>query len=318
MRTALYSAAGDRPVPVEGEDEIARIVRDGRGCLWVDLEAPGEDDRRLLSSAFRFHSFAIESCAAPTPHPRLHDYGGYVYLAFHAVRGLSPLALEEVDIFLGSNFLVTYHAGPIESIRSLWKEAREVEGTMKRGPDCLLGSLLDQMADGYLTAMETLDGMIDRLEDRLFNQPGGRAIRDVFRIKKEVLQLRRVVGPQREMLNRLARGEFPVITKEEAYVFRDVHDRVFRVADMLESFRDLLTSAMEVYLTAVSNRTNEVMKILTVFSIVLMSSSLVAGLYGMNVELPLVGRKADFLLVLGVMLALSGALLVFFRKRRWI
>jgi magnesium transporter len=319
MLRALYARGGGACVPVEGADEVARIVREGKGCLWVDFEQPTEDDRRVLSSAFPFHPLAVESCLAQTSHPRLHDYGDYVYLVVHAVRGVQPLATEEVDVFIGPNYVVTYHGGPVASLEEVRKRAQAVDGMMKRGADRVLAEILDELADGYVDMMAKLDQAVDGLEDRLFKHASRPALREIFGLKKDVLHLRRIVSPQREVLNRLARGEFKVISKEEAIFFRDVCDHIYRVSEMLESFRDVLTSAMEVYLTAVSNRISEVMKVLTIVSIILMSASLMAGIYGMNFrEIPLAGSPAGFYVLVGLMAALSGALLLLFRKRRWI
>ncbi len=319
MLKALYAPPGERPAPVEGASEIARLAAQGKGCLWVDFEQPTDDDRKVLSSAFPFHPLAVENCLEQTSHPRLHDYGDYVYLVFHAVRGVQPLVTEEVDVFLGAAFVVTYHQGPLPAMEEVRKRALAVESLMKRGPDRVLAEVLDQMADGYVDMMERLDQAVDGVEDRLFKHASRPALREIFSLKKDVLHLRRVVSPQREVLNRLARGEFKVVSKEEAIFFRDVYDHIYRVSEMLESFRDVLTSAMEVYLTAVSNRISEVMKVLTIFSIILMSASLVAGIYGMNFKvIPLAESPAGFYILIALMGLLTGGLLLLFRKRRWI
>jgi len=174
------------------------------------------------------------------------------------------------------------------------------------------------VAEEYMGVMEGLDSEIDTLEDRLFRHASKPALREIFSLKKDVLHLRRVVTPQREVLNRLARAEHKAVSKEETIYFRDVYDHIYRVSEMLESFRDVLSSSLEVYLTVVANRTNEVMKVLTTFSIILMTASLIAGIYGMNVPLPAQGHRAAFYVLMGSMAASSVMLLLFFRKRKWI
>jgi magnesium transporter len=326
---ALYSAVGEQPVEVGTEAEISRLHRLGQGCLWVDLEAPSDEERGILERVFGFHRLAVENCLASSNHPRIDDYGDYLYMVFHGVvaakggvlTGGSRVGLVEVDVFLGPRFLLTYHAGTQSAIAAVRRKCQEVQDAMKRGPDRLLAELLDHMADEYVDLMEQLDEEIDTVEDRLFKHAPRPALREIFSLKKDVLHLRRVLNPQREVLNRLARSESKVVSKEETIYFRDVYDHIYRVSEMLESFRDVLTGAMEVYLTVVSNRTNEIMKVLTVFSIVLMSASLLAGLYGMNVPLPGApgeGSRAAFYALLGIMVGAAGALFLFFRKRRWI
>lgn len=320
MLKTLYSRAGERPRLLEGDGDLPKLLGDGAGCVWVDFESPSEDEQRLLGSVFNFHKLAVENCVLQSTHPRLQDYGGYVYLTFHAVRGVLPLGTDELDIFLGRNYLVTYHERPIGPLDEVRKRSLEVAGIMDRGPDRLLAELLDYLVDGYLAQMEKLDRSVSGIEDRLFKHASKAALREIFATKKDILHLRRVVSPQREVLNRLARGEFPVVSAEETVFFRDLYDRIYRVSEMLEAFRDILTSAMEVYLTAVSNRTNEIVKVLTIFSIILMSVSLVTGLYGMNVPLPMQEWKGTsaFYVLLALLAGIAAGLLVAFRKRKWI
>jgi magnesium transporter len=332
--TALYSKSGEKAVRVEGEAAIARIVAEAGGCLWVDIEEPAAGDRAILADAFGFHPLAVENCLTPTDHPRLDDYGDYLYLVVHAIPApppaapadpsggpRKPLEADEIDIFLGRNYLVTWHRRPVEPLGAVRQRCLEIERAMDRGPDRVLADLLDRLADGYVAAMGVFERSIDGLEDRLFKSASAMALKEVFVLKKGVLRLKRLVAPQREILNRMARGEFKVVSPEESLFFRDAYDHVVRVTEMAETFRDTVASAMEVYLTVVSNRTNEVMKVLTVFSIVLMTMSLLAGIYGMNVDLPISGdgnNPAAFYILLGLMAATGGGLLLFFRKRRWI
>ena len=155
--------------------------------------------------------------------------------------------------------------------------------------------------------------------DAIANLPAIPVVGNRFHLKKDILHFRRLVAPQREVTHRLSRGEFPQISKEDAILFRDVYDRVYRVSEMLESFRDVLAGALEVYLTIVANRTNEVMRVLTVFSIILMATSLLAGIYGMNFEsIPFAKHSMGFWTIVGLMGVMAFALLLVFRKRRWI
>lgn len=318
MLKALYVKPGSPVREVVAREEIDVLFKSGEGVLWIDLEGVGEPQRDLLVGLCGFHRLAVDQCVGASNHPRLSDYGDYLYLVFHGVKAQRPIATEEVDVFLSARYIVTYHAAPVAAIAEAWKRCLEVGTFMERGPDRVLAEILDDMADEYLVAMEAFDEGIDDIEDRLFKHASRPALREIFSMKKDILHLRRVVGPQREVLNRLARGEFRVVSKAEAVLFRDVFDRVYRVSEMLESFRDVLSSAMEVYLTVVSNRTNEIVKVLTVFSIILMSVSFLAGVYGMNIELPWQRSPHAIWVVGGLMALVSAALLLMFRKRRWL
>ena len=319
MLSALHARPGEAARLLSSPAEISAAFRDGQGCLWVDFQDPTEEEKALLGSLFGFHRLSIEQCFVTTNHPRLHDYGDYLHLVFHAVKGVLPLATDELDVFLGPRFLVSHHRGTMRVIEDVRKKCVEVRSLMDRGPDRVLAEILDDVADGYLGIMERLNEGVDGLEDRLFRHASKPALREIFTLKKDILHLRRVVGPQREVLHRLSRGEFKMVSSEDSIVFRDVFDRIYRVSEMLESFRDMLTSALEVYLTVLSNRTNEVVKVLTVFSILLMTISLVAGIYGMNFEgLPFAKEPWGFWAVLGLMAAISASLLAYFLTRRWI
>jgi magnesium transporter len=326
MLKAIYSRPGQRPVESSSEEEIGGFFKERQGCLWVDLESPSDAERGVLERVFGFHKLAIDNCLAQSNHPRIDDYGDYLYLVVHGVsstgagtlQGEPRIRLQEVDFFLGEHFLVTYHASRNTSIEAVRKKCVEIDRLMTRGGDRVLAEILDHVAEEYMTVMEALDAEIDTLEDRLFRHASKPALREIFSLKKDVLRLRRVVTPQREVLNRLARAEHKAVSKEETIYFRDVYDHIYRVSEMLESFRDVLSSSLEVYLTVVANRTNEVVKVLTVFSIILMTGSLLAGLYGMNVPLPGAGSAWSFYVLLGAMGAFAAALLVFFRKRRWL
>ncbi len=326
MLRAIYARPGERAVETSSEEDIARFHKEAQGALWVDLEAPTDAERGILERVFGFHKLAIENAVALSNHPRIDDYGDYLYLVVHGVvpthrgglAGESRVRLVELDAFLGTTYLVTYHAAVEQSVDAVRKKCSAVERLMARGPDRVLAEVLDHLAEEFVSLMETFDDEIDRLEDRLFKGASKPALREIFSLKKDVLHLRRVVNPQREVLNRLARSEHKAVSKEETVYFRDVYDHIYRVAEMLESFRDVLSGAMEVYLTVVSNRTNEIMKVLTVFSIILMSGSLIAGLYGMNVPVPGGESRSSFWLLLGGMAGISGVLLVFFKSRRWV
>ena len=326
MLNALFFRPGEHVVATSSEEDVAKFLAEGKGILWVDLEAPSDAERGILDRVFKLHKLAVENAVAMSNHPRIDDYGDYLYLVVHGVSatkaesfsGASRIRLEEIDLFLGERFVITYHAGPDASIQEVRKRCSAIEALMARGPDRVLAEILDHLAEEYVSVMELLDEEIDGLEDRLFKHASKPALREIFLLKKDVLHLRRIVNPQREVLNRLARSEHKAVSKAETIYFRDVYDHLYRVSEMLESFRDELSGALEVYLTVVANRTNEVMKVLTVFSIILMTASFLAGLYGMNVPIPGSGSKASFWVLLGVMLGLSLLLLAFFRKRRWI
>ncbi|MBI2898864.1 MAG: magnesium/cobalt transporter CorA [Planctomycetes bacterium] len=320
MITTLFAQPGGRATKLDGDADLPRLLQEGKGVVWVDLDRAAEAEVKVLSDVFRFHQLAVEDCVAESSHPKINDYGEYVYLVMHGASrdAKGKFVTHELDLFCGRNFLVTYRQDDIPAIADLRKRCIEIEGLLARGADFLLHEILDDLADSFAVTIEALETQVDGIEGKLFKSPSVRLLAEIFAFKRDILRLKRVVFPQREVLNRLARAEFKVVSKEAAPYFRDVYDHVYRVADLAENFRDVVTSALETYLTVVSNRTNETVKILTVFSIILMTLALVAGIYGMNVPLPLAQRGYAIWLVIGFMGTIAGGLYLFFRGRKWV
>ncbi len=303
--------------------DIERMLAEP-GVLWVDLQDPTEEETKILSHVFKFHPLAIEDCVSEANHAKVDDYRDYVYLVAHALKPAAKdgkLGVEEVDCFLGKRYVVTYHKDAVRAIDDTRRRCGEIPGAA-RSADMIVHEVMDRMVDTFVRHIEELDLRVDELEHRLFRRAHlvpRSVINDIFALKKEVLQIKRLVNPLREVMTRFSRGEFAVVGDEAKPHFRDVYDHVYRVADLVESFRDVVTSALETYLTVVANRTNEVMKVLTIFSVILMTASLVAGIYGMNFTvLPGKDWAAGFWASLGLMGLLAGVTLLLFRKRKWI
>jgi magnesium transporter len=291
--------------------------------LWVDLNDPTPEESRILADVFRFHELAIEDAIAETLHPKVESYGPYLYLVLH---GIDFQAAEhrfqtvDVDFFLGANYLVTVHMGLSRSI----DKVREICGrngpVLAEGPAALLHRIIDTMVDNYRPEVDKLADRLDELEEEVFEGADVSLARRILDFKRDVISLRRVVLPQRDVVGRLARREFPFISEPVAYRFRDVHDHLVRLADESMQFADRVSTLFEAHLAMVSNQLNAVMKVLTIIATVFMPLTVLTGMYGMNVDLPHLpgGEPVQFWWVIAIMLALSFAMLGFFRRRGWI
>ncbi len=306
--------------PVSGEEAIRRALATPGTLVWVDFGDPTDDEVKLLKTLFRFHDLAIEDCVAESQHPKVDDYGEYLYLVVHGVVGNAGCVFktEELDAFLGSNFVVTFHYEKRRSVEAVMARVREVAQPMAHGPDGLLVAILEQLVDNYEPAMEVLDQRIAAVEESVFGRPDKKTLGEIFALRKEVLHLRRIIYPQRETVHRLARGEFAEISATTTPFFRDVYDHLYRITDLCEGYRDLLGGALDAYLSVVSNRLNEVMKVLTIISTIMLPLTVIAGIYGMNFDnMPELHWRYGYFMVLGVMAALAGAMVVFFKRRGW-
>lgn len=292
--------------------------------LWVDLEVPTPDDLKILSDVFHFHPLAIEDAVAKVHHPKIESYDGYLYLILHGIdhkKSQTAFATHDTDFFLGSTYLVTVHDGQTRSAAAVRDLCTRNEQVLAEGPAALMHRIIDQMVDNYRPEVEQVEQWLDELEQKVFESPSRDIIREILDVKRDVTGLRRIALPQRDAVGRLARREFPVITDELAYRFRDVYDSLVRIADEALIFQDRVTSILEAHLSNISYRLNEVMKVLTVITVIFMPLTLAAGIYGMNMHLPGINRpdsSAPFWWLMAGMVALTLVMLWFFRRRRWI
>lgn len=290
--------------------------------VWVDVVGMGDAEGKILSEVFHFHPLAVEDALSVTQFPKIEPYPGYLYVVLHGLdfkAARHQFATRDVDFFLGPNYLVTVHDGDSRSIAKLRDVCERHTHVLTEGPVALMHRVVDQMVDHYRPMMEELENQIDQLEEEAYY---GRAnlVRRVLGLKRDLAQMRRVLIPQRDAVGRLARREFPAISDEMSYRFRDVFDHVVRLTEEAMLFQDRVTGILEVNLATVSNRLNQVMKVLTVLSTIFMPLTLLSGMWGMNVRLPHLpgGEAAQFWWVSGVMLALTAGMLTFFRFKDWI
>jgi magnesium transporter len=291
--------------------------------VWVDLASPDGEEAAILGRVFGFHELAIEDAVAESHHPKIEAYDGYLYLILHGINFQvveHEFATHDTDFFLGPNYLVTVHAGTTRTIPAIRDLMRRNGRVLGEGAPALLHRIVDSMIEHYRPEVEKLEDRIDAIEKEVFDQPPSDIVRRLLDLKKDVASLRRVVIPQRDVVGRLARREFPVIDSEVAYRFRDVYDHLVRMTDEALMFQDRITGLLEAHVSNVSNRLNEVMKVLTVIATIFMPLTVLTGAYGMNVGLPRFpgGDGAQFWWVFGIMLCASAAMLSWFRKRGWI
>jgi len=290
--------------------------------LWIDFTDPTDDELAILGTTFRFHPLAIEDALAETHHPKIESYDGYLYLILHGIDSTAAvLATHDVDFFMGPNYLVTIHDGMSRSFPEVAAICVRNERVLSEGPAALVHRLVDTMVDHYRPEVDRIEGRLDDLEERILeNTEDGEVIRTILALKRDVTSLRRVILPQRDVLGRLARREFPQMSDELAYRFRDVYDHVVRVADEALLFQDRITAMFETHLSNVSNRLNQVMKVLTILSTIFLPLSVLTSLYGMNVGLPHLpgGDAMQFWWILAMMALMSGSMLWLFRRKGWL
>jgi magnesium transporter len=291
--------------------------------LWVDLAAPSIPESLILSDTFGFHPLAVEDAMSERQYPKVEAYDGFLYVILHGIESREAehrFATHDVDFFIGTNYLVTVHDGDSRSIADLREHATRNTKILAEGPVALFHRIVDTMVDHYRPELDKLEDRLDLLENEIFETGDPKLIRQILDEKKQVASLRRIVTPQRDVIARLARRDFVDVSTELSFRFRDVYDHLVRIADDALIFQDRITGLLDAHLSNISFRLNEVMKVLTLVTVLFMPPTLVAGVWGMNVPLPHLpgGDAAQFWWVLGAMIAMTGGMFMFFRGRRWI
>jgi magnesium transporter len=302
--------------------EMKKIVEEKKGTLWVDLEAPGPEEVTVLGpEAFDFHPLAIEDCLHAQSRPKVDDYDEYIYLVFHAwKKDGEKIRTEEVDFFLGKNYIVSHHMEPRAS-RSLLAERCEKDAklVLGHGADMLLHQILDLMVDKYTLVVDSLDDRVDSLEIEILESSTEATLKKILVLKRDLQELFRMIRHQRDVMSSLCREGHPNLSKKARTFLRDVYDHVVRVHDTVEGLRDEVAGARDAYLAIASNRMNSVMKALTIVSTLALPVLLISGIFGMNfTEMPLTHDHRGFWYSCGLIVAMGAGMFAWFRSKRWL
>jgi magnesium transporter len=302
--------------------DISELRAEDGNIIWADVSDPTSRDFEELAEEFGFHHLSIEDCQNAHQRPKVEEYDGYYFIVLYEAELVGPndhLELRELNIFLGKNYLVTVHSRPIRAITTAARLWHEWTDRADQGAGLLSYLLIDAIVDDYLPLLDIISERMDDLEDSIFGEWRAEAIEDIFIIKKKLLYLRRSVTPLRDVFNTLLRREQPIFPRETHVYFQDVFDHLIRVADTIDTLRDMLSSTMDAYLSVSGNRMNQVMKRLTSISTILMSVTLIAGIYGMNfIFMPELRWRFGYVFALLSMVAVGLALYMYLKKVKWI
>lgn len=302
--------------------DISDFCLSSQNIVWADVSDPTSQDFLDLAEEFNFHPLSIEDCRNTHQRPKIEEYPGYYFIVLYEVELTGPndeLELRELNIFLGQNYLVTVHSRPMRAISTAARLWREWTDRAEHGAGLLSYLLIDAIVDDYLPLLDILSERMDELEDQIFGEFRPEAIEEIFRIKKQLLYLRRSITPLREVFNTMLRREQPIFARATMIYFQDVFDHIIRVADTIDTLRDMLGSTMDAYLSVSGNRMNMVMKRLTSIATILMSVTLIAGIYGMNFEyMPELKWRYGYIFAWLSMVGVSIGLYYYLRKVKWL
>lgn len=307
------------------EEDIKGALESGSGTLWVDIDIRAPGAVALLSDVFHFHPLAIEDSLNPQSRVKIEEYTSFLILIVRTIAFVEqtedPYDIETVNLtcFLGRNFLVTAHGShtlPIDQTRAVLDKKPELAGA---GPSRLMHAVVDEAVNAYFPILDQLDEFMDGLEEQVFASFNQDALREIFSVKRLVLSLRRHLAPERDVFNVLTNRPSTLLTPDAQVYFRDIYDHVLRINDSLETYRELLSSTLDSYLTQVSNRLGSVTKALSVVATVSLPFVVISGMWGMNfTQIPLSHTNHGFWTMLVVQLGVGGLLLAFLKWRKFL
>ena len=308
-----------------GLDFLKMVLIDEDAQIWVDVDAPTEEESKaVLETLFNFHPLAIEDCIAVSEQPKIDEYDSYLFLVVHAVDFMATqheFRTSELNLFVGKNFLVSYHDRPLRSVAATIDRVMKNSAAVARAPDRLTYTILDLLLDNYQPALEDLAREFDDLEAHLLGNASNDMVERIFRLKNEVRRVRQIMAPQRDVIARIARGEFKLVRSHLLPYYRDLLDRLNRMAMLAETYRDALTDTLQAHLSLQQSEVNRVIKVLTVLATLSLPFLAITSFYGMNIQhMPNVEWphwKEAYAYVFGLTAILTAAVYIFLKRQKW-
>ena len=300
--------------------------RDSPSVTWINVE--GLHDVALVESIgrhFGFHPLALEDVLNCGQRPKIEDYGTYHFLSMKSLLPGEILDTEQISFFLSGNYVITFQEVPGDSFEAVRERIRRGKGLMRKaGADYLVYALIDALIDEFFPILERYGEKIEALEAELLTNPSRGTIQEVHRVKRELLLLRRTAWPERDVISAMQREESDVIHRETQVFLRDCYDHTIQIIDMIETYRDLAAGMLDIYLSSVSNRMNEIMKVLTIISTIFIPLNFIAGVYGMNfhtnhpMNMPELDWSWGYPYALGMMASVAVVLVIYFQRKGWL
>jgi magnesium transporter len=291
---------------------------------WINIDGVHESELvGKLGTHFGVHPLILEDIMTTAQRPKMEDMGDYIYVVLWMLssgKGKDGVVSEQVSLILGPNFVISFQESAGGDVFDPVRDRiRTGKGRLrKQGPDYLAYALLDAIVDNYFLVLEKMGERVESLEEALISEPDQETLHEMHVLKREMIQVRRSVWPLREVISGLERVESPLIKQSTRIFLRDVYDHTIQVIDTVETYRDMLSGMLDIYLSSVSNRMNQVMKVLTIIATIFIPLTFIAGIYGMNFRfMPELEWHWGYFVVLGIMLAIGILMVIFFRRKRW-
>src|SRR6185369_3574053 len=308
----------------EREDPRVEIV-EAPGLRWINIERPRQIDRAWLEERFEFHPLDYEDVFSRNQRPKVDEYDDYLFCVLHFPRydkAVSRLTAAELDLFVGPDFLITLPNEPLQPLDYLFERCRTNEelrdSLFSKGPGYLLYKIVDDCVDASFPMLRKIGNKLERVEEEIFEGNSAEVVRDISNVKQEIINFRKIVRPQRAAFRDLERTKGRYIAEDLDLYFDDIQDASERIWDMLENYKEVVEALEATNESALAHRTNEIFRVLTAFSVIILPLTLIASIWGMNVRVPGEQSIHAFWIIILTMVIVLGALVVFFRRRGWL
>jgi len=294
------------------------------GVTWIDVSGLADVGHlEWLGECFKLHPLVLEDILNVDQRPKIEDYEDYLYIVIKTISsqpGVDEIVAAQISLILGANFVLSFHEDNEDLFKTIRERIITAKGRIRKaGADYLAYALMDLIVDNYFVTLEQFGDQVEFMEDEVVRQPVPATLQTVHHLKNHMIILRRSLWPLREVIARLERRESPLIQDATAVYFKDVYDHTIIAIDTVETYRDILSGLLDIYLSSVSNRLNEVMKVLTIIATIFMPLTFLAGLYGMNFKyMPELEWHYGYFAVVVFMVLVSGCMVLYFKKRKWI
>ncbi|MBA7652610.1 Cobalt/magnesium transport protein CorA [subsurface metagenome] len=321
MKTLIYDRKKETINFDTPKKDMVALVGNANYIMWLDIDEPYKEDMDWLKENFNFHPLDLEDCISLTERPKIDLYEDYHFLVMHfpvfdkITRRLSPI---QVNVFLGTNFLVTIRKSYIKSLNRTFENVSKDKELLHKGTDYLLHKVIDDLVDYCFPILEKIRGNIQNVENMVFDGATRQTIRDILIIKRNIILFKNILDPQIRILRRIEVRDSKFIAEELEVYFGDIVDHLQKIEDSLESYGEIIEGLQDAHQSLVSNRINEIMKILTIISIMMLPLTLISSVYGMNIMLPISKSPFAFLIIISIMILMALGMFVYFKIKHWI
>lgn len=323
VKCAFYMAPSGELTDQLDKEQVKDFLARKDGLLWIDIEGVTDEDAKLLSDVCGFHPLAVEDCVSRNIHPpKIDDFEDYLFVIVHGINySIESDVVEttELAIFVGKNYVVTTHDVPMRWVSSVLDRMQKDDRLMRRGADFLTHDFIDALVDNIMPTIDEMNDKSVTVEAEALHNPGKETLATIMQLKRSILALERVMSPQRGVIDRFSRGEYALIGERAGIYYRNIYDHLLRIEMLTYNLRDMVESTLSTYLSSVSNRMNEVMKVLTLIATIFIPLTFIAGIYGMNfANMPELAWRYGYFAILGVMAVIGISLAVYFRRKKWL